>query len=112
MRTGDARAHSRGYQRPVPRGSFHMTTTTTTTLDSTEEPTRRQTPGTTALLIGAPLLMAIARVLLVPFDDEDWDAVMTSMAANQGRSDTGWLLAIVASGLLAVTAVVLANRLR
>ena len=65
-----------------------------------------------ALLLAAPLLMAVARALLVPFDDEDWDATMTSMAEHQGRSDAGWLLAIVACGLLAVTAVALANRLR
>ncbi len=52
-----------------------------------------------------------ARVLLVPFDDEDWDAVLTSMANHQGRSDAGWLIAMAASGLLAVTAVILAHRL-
>jgi hypothetical protein len=33
------------------------------------------------------------------------------MAAHQGRSDFGWVLAIAASGLLALTAVMLANRL-
>jgi hypothetical protein len=68
--------------------------------------------GTKALLIGAPLLMALGRVLLVPLDDQDWGGVMTSMAAHQARSDAGWLLAIVASGLLRITAVMLAGRLR
>jgi hypothetical protein len=68
--------------------------------------------GTKALLIGAPLLMALGRALLVPIDDQDWSGVMSSMAANQARSDAGWLLAIAAAGLLAVTAVILAGRLR
>ena len=56
--------------------------------------------------------MALGRALLVPLDDEDWDSVMTSMAANSGRSNTGWLLALAACGLLTVTAVVLAHQLR
>lgn len=84
--------------------------TTTMELDSNVE--ARPRLGTKALLIGAPLLMALGRVLLVPIQDQDWSGVMTSMAANQGRSDAGWLLAIVASGLLGITAVVLAGRLR
>jgi hypothetical protein len=70
------------------------------------------TTGTTVLLVGAPLLMAIGRVLLVPLDDQDWDGVMTSMAAHQGRSDAGWVIALAATGLLTVTAVYLANLLR
>ena len=37
---------------------------------------------------------------------------MTSMAANSGRSNTGWLLALAACGLLTVTAIVLAHQLR
>ena len=71
-----------------------------------------RTHGTKALLIGVPLIMAVGRALLIPLDDQDWDGVMTSMAAHQGRSDTGWLLALAASGLLGVTAVILAGRLR
>ena len=63
------------------------------------------------LLVGAPVLMALARVLLVPFDDQKWDQVLTQMAAHQGRSDTGWILALAASGLLATTALMLARRL-
>ncbi len=68
-------------------------------------------PGTTGLLIGAPLLMAVGRGLLVPFDDQDWDGTLTEMAEHQGRSDAGWLLAMAASGLLTLTAVFLARRL-
>ena len=63
------------------------------------------------LLVAAPLLMALARVLLVPFDDQKWDQVLNQMAAHQGRSDTGWILALAASGLLAATALMLARRL-
>jgi hypothetical protein len=72
----------------------------------------RNISGTHVLLIVAPLVMALGRALLVPLDDEDWDSVMTSMAANSGRSNTGWLLALAASGLLAATAVLLAQRLK
>ncbi len=83
---------------------------TTTTTQPVAESGRAY--GTKALLIGAPLIMAVGRALLVPLDDQDWDSVMTSMAAHQARSDTGWLLALAASGLLGVTAVLLAGRLR
>ena len=62
-------------------------------------------PARSRCSIGAPLIMALGRALLVPLDDEDWDSVMTSVAANSGRSNTGWLLALAACGLLAVTAV-------
>lgn len=84
--------------------------TKTIDLDSNVE--ARPRLGTKALLIGAPLLTALGRVLLVPLNEQDWSGVMTSMAANKGRSDAGWLLTIVASGLLGITAVVLAGRLR
>jgi hypothetical protein len=57
-----------------------------------------------ALLVGAPLLMAVGRLLLVPMDDQKWDSVLTQAAANQGTSDTGWLMALAASGLLAAAA--------
>ena len=85
---------------------------TTANLVRPDSETRYPTISTKVLLVGAPLLMAIGRGLLVPLDDQDWDGVMTSMAANQGRSDAGWLIALAAAGLLTVTAVLLANRLR
>jgi len=62
------------------------------------------------LLIGAPLLMAVARVLLVPLDDQDWGGTMDRMAAHTARSDLGWFLAMAASGLLAITGVLLSQR--
>lgn len=85
---------------------------TTADLVRPDSETRYPTIGIKVLLVGAPLLMAIGRGLLVPLDDQDWDGVMTSMAANQARSDAGWLIALAATGLLTVTAVLLANRLR
>jgi hypothetical protein len=89
-----------------------MTATTATTVRHPSDAKARYSAGTLALLVGAPLVMALGRALLVPLDDEDWDGVMTSMAAHSGRSNTGWLLALAACGLLTVTAVVLAHQLR
>ena len=79
----------------------------TTTVSRSRTSSTRDGTGVTALLIGAPLLMAVGRMLLVPIDDQDWDAVMTSMARHEARSDSGWLIAIAACGLLAVTAVLI-----
>jgi hypothetical protein len=84
---------------------------TTTEVRTTALPTGVSRTGA-ALLIVAPLLMALGRVLLVPFEDDDWNAVLTDMAAHRGRSDAGWLLALAASGLLAITAAILAAQLR
>jgi hypothetical protein len=64
----------------------------------------RLTRVAAALLVGAPLLMTVGRLLLVPMDDQKWDDVLTQAAANQGTSDTGWLMALAASGLLAAAA--------
>lgn len=68
-------------------------------------------PTAVALLIGAPVLMAVGRLLLVPFNDQGWDAVLTQAAAHQNRSDTGWLVAMAASGLLGAAALSLAKLL-
>ena len=85
--------------------------TTLTTHDTAIQHDFPRAKGTRALLIGAPVLMAAGRALLVPLDDQDWNKVLTSMAAHQARSDAGWLIALAASGLLAATAVLLARRL-
>lgn len=85
--------------------------TTLTTSRRPAEETSDVSAATRAFLIGAPLAMAIGRVLLVPLDDQNWDSVLTSMANHRGRSDAGWLLALAASGLLGATAVMLAQRL-
>lgn len=76
-------------------------------MDRTAQP--RIDPLTITLLIAAPALMVVARLLLVPFDDQDWDKVLTDAAANQGRSSLGWLLSMAACGLLTVGAVGLAR---
>jgi hypothetical protein len=78
------------------------------------ETVTRETRNRTAvaLLVGAPLLMAIGRLLLVPFDDQGWDGVLTAAAGHQTRSDTGWILAIAACGLLGAGSVFMANLLR
>lgn len=78
-------------------------------MDRTTKPELARTAA--VLLIGAPLLMAVGRLLLVPFDDQGWDAVLTQSAAHQNRSDTGWIIAMAASGLLAAAALSLARLL-
>lgn len=85
---------------------------TTTTIERPSITTRSGVgPIGSALLVLAPLLMALARVLLVPLDSDDWNRTLTEMAAHQSRSDLGWLLAIPASGLLGITAAVLGGQL-
>lgn len=83
----------------------------TATLSTADTAAGRISTGPGVLLIAAPIVMAVGRLLLVPLDDEDWDGVMSDMAANPGRSAAGWLLSIAACGLLAATAVILARRL-
>ena len=74
-------------------------------MDRTEAP--GLAPVTAALLVGAPLLMAVGRLLLVPMNDQGWDAVLTDAAAHQSRSDAGWLLSMAAAGLIAASAFLL-----
>jgi hypothetical protein len=69
-------------------------------------------PTVVALLIGGPLLMMVGRLLLVPFNDQGWDKVLTEAAAHQNRSDAGWLIAMAASGLIGASAIFLAKLLR
>jgi hypothetical protein len=80
-----------------------------------EDMNRTERPGlaplSIALLIGAPLLMALGRLLLVPINDQGWDDVLTAAAAHQNRSDAGWILAMAASGLLGGSAFVLSSLL-
>jgi hypothetical protein len=77
---------------------------------------RTERPGLTrtaaAVLIAGPLLMALGRLLLVPLNDQGWDQQLTQAAAHQGRSDTGWLIAMASSGLIAAGALSLASVLR
>jgi hypothetical protein len=57
------------------------------------------------------MLMVVARALLVPFDDEDWVATMTSMAEHQVRSDAGWPLAAHGCDVLGPPPVPVSDRL-
>ena len=66
---------------------------------------------TVAVLFLGPVLMLVGRALAVPFDDQDWDRVLTQAAAYHARSDAGWLLALVACGLLSSSATALAQLL-
>jgi hypothetical protein len=84
-----------------------MSTTRSTTQPATTPPT---TPppiavpvhrrGVAVLLLGAPLVMAVGRLLLVPMDDQAWDETLTDMAAHQqrlvtaGRRRTGVVVAV------------------
>jgi len=79
-------------------------------MDRTERP--GLAPAAAVLLVGAPVVMVLGRLLLVPFDDQGWDGVLTQAAAHQNSSDAGWLLAIAASGLLGAATLSLANVLR
>jgi hypothetical protein len=56
--------------------------------------------------------MVVGRVLLVPLGDEDWGGTLHEVAEHRVRSDIGWLLRLVACGLLANGAVILARRVQ
>lgn len=66
----------------------------------TDTKTSRPTKAGLALLVGAPTVMIVARLLLVPFT-RDWTAMLSQMAAHDKQAAAGWLLAALAAGLLA-----------
>ena len=53
-----------------------------------------------ALLAFTPVVLALGRLLLVPFDDQDWDHMLRDMAAQSSRNAIGWSLTLVAAALL------------
>jgi hypothetical protein len=59
------------------------------------------------LLVAAPVVLGLGRVLLVPFDDQGWGPMLTDMADNPTRNALGWSLALFAAGLLTATGLVL-----
>jgi len=59
------------------------------------------------LLVAAPVVLGLGRALLVPFDDQRWDHMLTDMAGNFTRSAIGWSLALLAAGLLTATGLAL-----
>lgn len=59
------------------------------------------------LLIGAPVVLLLGRALLVPFDDQQWDGMLTTMAEHPTRNAIGWSLALLAAGVLSAAGFVL-----
>ena len=59
------------------------------------------------VIMAAPLVLAAGRLLLVPFDDQQWDAMLGSMTAHHTRNAAGWSLTLVAAALLAVAGLAL-----
>ncbi len=52
------------------------------------------------LLATAPIVLALGRLVLVPFDDQEWGRMLGDMAANHSRNAVGWSLTLVAAALL------------
>jgi hypothetical protein len=55
-----------------------------------------------AVFLAGPAVLVVGRLLLEPLGDADWDRTLTDAASHRGRSDTGWLLAILGCGLMAL----------
>jgi|JI7StandDraft_1071085.scaffolds.fasta_scaffold193959_1 hypothetical protein len=55
-----------------------------------------------AAFLAGPAVLVVGRLLLEPLGDADWDRTLTDVASHRGRSDTGWLLAILGCGLMAL----------
>ena len=54
------------------------------------------------ILLAAPVLLLSGRALLVPYDDQRWSDMLTTMADHPTRNAIGWVLALVATALLGV----------
>jgi len=52
------------------------------------------------LLATAPVVLALGRLVLVPFDDQEWNRMLGDMAANHSRNAIGWSLTLIAAALL------------
>ncbi|MEO6652994.1 MAG: hypothetical protein ABIP17_10090 [Ilumatobacteraceae bacterium] len=59
----------------------------------------------------APLVLAVGRLILVPYDDQEWDRVLTDMAANHSRNAIGWALTLIAAALLSAAGLALVRLL-
>lgn len=53
-----------------------------------------------ALLVTAPVVLALGRLILVPFDDQEWNRMLSDMAAHHFRNAVGWSMALIAAALL------------
>jgi len=85
-------------------------TPSATPIAAPDHPSDR-TPGLrrteVVLLLSAPLVLALGRLILVPFDDQEWDRMLSDMALNHTRNSIGWSLALVAAALLTVAGLAL-----
>ncbi len=59
------------------------------------------------LLATAPVVLALGRLILVPFDDQEWNRMLGDMAANHSRNALGWSLTLIAAALLTVAGLAL-----
>ena len=59
------------------------------------------------LLAAAPVVLALGRLVLVPFDDQQWSRMLGEMAVNHSRNAVGWSLALIAAALLTVAGLAL-----
>ena len=55
-----------------------------------------------AVFFAGPAVLVVARLLLEPLGDADWDRTLTEVASHRARSDAGWLLAILGCGLMSL----------
>lgn len=47
-----------------------------------------------------PVVLLVGRLMLVPFDDQDWNRMLSDMATHRSRNAIGWSLTLVAAALL------------
>lgn len=73
--------------------------------------TDERTPGLrrteVVLLVAAPVVLALGRLVLVPFDDQEWNRMLGDMAATHSRNAVGWSLALIAAALMTVAGLAL-----
>lgn len=62
-----------------------------------------------AMLVAAPVVLLLGRLLVVPMNDQEWDAMLGSMAGQHSRNALGWSLALVAAGMLIIGGLALAR---
>ena len=63
--------------------------------------------GELVVLAIAPVVLALGRLILVPFDDQEWNRMLGDMAAHHSRNAVGWSLAVVAAALLTIAGLAL-----
>jgi hypothetical protein len=61
------------------------------------------------VLVAAPVVLLLGRLLVVPMNDQEWDSTLSSMAGQHSRNALGWSLALVAGGLLVIGGIALAR---